>query len=327
MRVAVVGAGAMGGLAAHILAASGAEVVLYETREERLASLATEGLRLRGVLEGESRPEVRHPSEGGAPFDVFILAVKAHVTAEALRPLSPFVHRDTFYLSLQEGNAWEELVELVGGERACAALAWVSAAEAVDGTVEVEGCRSLVVGSAAPGEGGAEPPGLAVLMGALQDGFPGNVEVTRDLRKATFCRLRSVAPVSALCALGGVAPRDLRNREGIGTWLEEAVEESTGVATSLGLKLPFVENPWEDAVWDRLPPPMLRDVRAGRTTERDYLTGFLLREAARCGARTPLLSALHFLLAEVERGERVPGEPLFRELRRRVSEERGMSLM
>lgn len=327
MRVAVVGAGAMGSLAAHILAQAGAEVVVYETRRDRLATLASEGFRFRGALEGESRPEVRHPSEGGAPFDAFVMAVKAHATAEALRPLSPFVHRETVYLSLQEGNAWEDLGELVGREKACLALAWVSAVEAEDGAVEVEECRSLVVGPAASTEGAARPPGLASLIVALRDGFPGKLETTSNAMMATLTRLRSAAPVSALCALGGAGPSALRGRRDVGEWLGEAVAEATRVAASLGLELPDLEDLWEDAVWDRLPPPMLRDVMAGGATERDHTTGFLVREASRCGIRVPLLSALHSLLAEVERGERTPGEPLLRELRRRFSEERGMSLM
>nr|WP_303646125.1 ketopantoate reductase C-terminal domain-containing protein [Candidatus Solincola tengchongensis] len=139
--------------------------------------------------------------------------------------------------------------------------------------------------------------------------------------------MRSAAPVSALCALGGAGPSALRGRRDVGEWLGEAVAEATRVAASLGLELPDLEDLWEDAVWDRLPPPMLRDVMAGGATERDHTTGFLVREASRCGIRVPLLSALHSLLAEVERGERTPGEPLLRELRRRFSEERGMSLM
>ncbi|MBC7253634.1 MAG: hypothetical protein H5T72_06680 [Actinobacteria bacterium] len=327
MRVAVVGAGAMGSLVAHILAGAEVEVALYEIRAERRATLASDGLRLRGVLEGESKPQVRSPSEGGEPFDVLILAVKAHAGGDALRPLSPFVHRDTFYLSLQEGNAGEGLAELVGEERAWTALAWVSAAEAGGGAVEVEGCRSLVIGPAVPREAVAVPPGLEALVGALRGGFPGHVELAKDTCRAVFSRLLSAAPVSAFCALCAENPGSLRGREEVDGWVREASGECSLVAASAGLEVEVPADPWEDAVWNRLPPPMLRDAVAGRITERDYLTGFLLREAGRLRLRTPLLSALHSLLGEVESGARVPGEVLLRELRRRVSEERGMSLM
>ncbi|MGQ9757941.1 MAG: ketopantoate reductase family protein [Actinomycetota bacterium] len=327
MKVAVIGAGAMGSLATHLLIRAGMEVVLYEVREDRLSYLRSKGLRLRGALEGESRPESRHPGEGGRPFDVLILAVKACATAEALRPLSPFVHRDTFYLSLQEGSAGEELAELVGIERAWAALAWASAAENGEGEVEVEECRSLVLGPVSPRGGVSEPPGLAFLAGAFEEVFSGEVVVKQDLREGLFARLQAVAPVSSLCALLGKVPRDLRDGEEMGAWIREAAGECARVAASRGLELPALLDPWWEAVWDRLPPPMLRDVMAGRPTERVHVTGFLLREAERGETRTPLLSALHSLLGEVERRERVPGEPLLRELRRRISEERGMSLM
>lgn len=329
MKVAVVGAGAMGSMVAHLLVKAGINVVLYEVREDRLSSLRSKGLRLRGALKGESQPEARHPDEGGKPFDVLILAVKAYATAEALRPLSPFVHRDTFYLSLQEGNAGEKLAELVGLERAWAALAWASTADIEDGEVEVEECRSLVLGPVSPREGVSEPPGLASLAEALEEGFSGEVAVKQDLREVLFARLQAVVPVSSLCALVGKVPRDLRDRDGeeMEAWLREAAGECAQVAASRGLELPAILDPWGEAVWDRLPPPMLRDVMAGRPTERDQLTGFLLREAERGGVKVPLLPALHSLVGEVERGERAAGDPLLRELRRRVSEERGMSLM
>lgn len=327
MRAAVIGAGAMGSLATHLLIRGGLEVRLFEIREERRKLLESRGLCLRGVLEGKSRPTVLAPRGADAPFDVIVLAVKAFRTGEALRSLSPFVHRHTFYLSLQEGNAVEELVQLVGPERAWAALAWVSVDVAEDGTVEVEDCRSLVLGSPGAREEGKEPPALPALASALEKNFPGEVEVVGDIRPVIWRRLRSAAAVSALCALLGEKPDALRERGEAERWLREAAEECGRVAASLGLDLPLPEDPWKEAVWRRLPPPMLRDVEFGGVTEKDYLTGHVLWEAGRAGIKTPLLSALHSLLGEVERGERDPGERNIRELRRRVSEERGMSLM
>ncbi len=331
MRVAVVGAGAVGGTASHLLSTGGCEVTLFEAREERRKELLLRGVRLRGALEGESRPKVLAPGTFETPFDAVILAVGAHLTAEALRPLSPLVHRDTFYLSLQEGSAVDELVGLVGADRAFAALQWLSAAPGGEGEIEVEEVRFLVLGQGLGAQGlggkGGAVNGFYRLVSILEDVLPGRVRRTEDLRLEVWRRLASVTGMSLFCALTGRTPRELRSVAEAAHWLREAEEECRKVAASRGIDLPASDSLFGEAVWDRLPPPMLRDVVSGRSTERPFLSGYVLREAEEAGIRAPLLRALHSLVAEAERGERRPGEDNLGELRRRVDEERGMSLM
>ena len=137
MRVAVIGAGAMGAVASLLLYDAGAEIVVYERREERVAHIRDRGICVRGALEGDAFPHIGKAGEAVAPFDMMVFAMGAGETGDALRPLSPFVHRDTTYISLQDGNAVTGLAGLVGEERAFAALAWVSAFETPGGEVEI----------------------------------------------------------------------------------------------------------------------------------------------------------------------------------------------
>lgn len=314
-------------MAAHLLSVGGCEVTLFEAREGRREELLSLGVRLRGALEGESWPRVLAPGALEAPFDAIVLAVGAHLTAEALRPLSPLVHRDTFYLSLQEGSAVNELSGLVGAERAYAALSWLSAAPGEGGEIEVEEVRCLVLGGVAGDRERGAGRGFSRLVSVLEDVLPGRVRRAADLEAEVWRRLASVTGVSLLCALTGRTARELRNVSKADDWLREAYVECRSVAASRGIDLPAAFSGWREAVWNRLPPPMFRDIVSGHPTELPFLSGHVLREGGKAGIRAPVLRALHSLVAEEERGERGPGEDNLGELRRRVEEERGMSLM
>ena len=104
MRIAVVGAGAVGGYFGARLAQGGAELVVI-ARGAHLEAIRHEGLRLTSVA-GDA---VVHPAECAedlaavAPADVVLLGVKAWQVADAAGTLRPLLARDGCVLPLQNG--------------------------------------------------------------------------------------------------------------------------------------------------------------------------------------------------------------------------------
>lgn len=312
----------MGSLAAFLLHFAGAEVVLYESREERRSLLRERGIVLRGAIEGGCAPEVGEVGKAEAPFDLMVLAVDAGQTGEALRPLSPFVHRDTVHLSLQDGFAAAELASLVGADRTLVALSWISAEELHSGEVEVEGMRALKLGCLADeGVGWLEE-----LSAALGRTCPCGVEVVPDVDAATWFRLQSAAAVSGVCAVTGMAPLQARADGRLDALCREASEECRRSAASLGVELTVPESPWDEAVWEALRPPMLKRVEAGKATEVAWMSGRIVETARGSGLPVPVHGAMLTLVREIEGGRHRPGEAAARELKRRAEEDRGMSL-
>ncbi len=322
MRVAVIGAGAMGSLAAYLLQAAGAEVVLYERRAERLRFLRAEGVVLRGAVEGRCAPEVGEEGKAAAPYDALVLAVEAGKTGEALRPLSPFVHRNSVYLSLQDGFAAAELASLVGAERTVVALSWVSAEESATGAVEVEGMRELRVGPFAERNVG----GWEDLASALARACPCGAKAVPDIAGSAWERLQYAAAVSGICAVSGMVPAEARADGRLDGLCAEAAEECRGAAAAAGMELPRPGSAWEGAVWDNLRPPMQRRAEAGEATEVAWMSGRVVEAARGSGTAVPVHTALLTLIREIEGGRHRPGEAAVRELLRRVEEEKGMSL-
>ena len=322
MKVAVVGAGAVGSVVSYLLSSGGAEVFLYDDRKERVAEIQAKGVRLRGDMVGEVFPKARLPGEFTEPFDLIALACAAGPPAESLRPLSPYVHRETAYLSVQEGSAVDELRELVGDSRAGGALPWISAVESDGGEIEVEEFRSLVVG-------GVLPPSNAVFSELVEMAdavLPGKALLVGDLEREKWLRLRSAAAVSGLCAVLGGAPEEIRVEEEVDVLCREAAGECERLASSAGFELKALDSPWEDAVWRWIKPPLLRDLEAARKTEAYRLSGYLEGLARERGGSAPVHSALFSLIKEMETGRRRPGPDNIAELRRRIGEEKGMRL-
>src|SRR5438552_1681551 len=148
MRVAVMGAGAVGGYFGARMAASGMDVT-FIARGEHLKAMQKHGLRIRSIQEDLEihAPFISSPDQV-APVDLVLLAVKSHDTEEAARSLAPFMGRETAVLSLQNGvdNA-DKVARLWGGDRSLAGVAYIAARISAPGVIEHSGGGRIVLGS------------------------------------------------------------------------------------------------------------------------------------------------------------------------------------
>lgn len=108
MRIAVVGAGAIGGYLGARLAAAGEEVT-FIARGANLAAIRADGMRLIGEDGVEVRSigarAVEKPAEAGAQ-DTVLLTVKAHQVAAVAPELRHLCHADTAIVTMQNGIPW-----------------------------------------------------------------------------------------------------------------------------------------------------------------------------------------------------------------------------
>jgi 2-dehydropantoate 2-reductase len=104
MRVTIVGAGAIGGLAGAYMTRAGYDVTLVDRWAEHVAALNERGLTIDGVR-GDLHVPVRAvlPADLRGPLEAVLIATKSQHTADALRQLVPLVGDDTFFVSYQNG--------------------------------------------------------------------------------------------------------------------------------------------------------------------------------------------------------------------------------
>jgi 2-dehydropantoate 2-reductase len=109
VKIAIAGAGAVGGYIGAKLANAGADVVLY-ARGPHLRAMQERGLRVvdadAAVGEFIVKPQVTGELAAIGPVDVVFLGVKAHSLTSLAPQLAPLLAADTIVVSTQNGIPW-----------------------------------------------------------------------------------------------------------------------------------------------------------------------------------------------------------------------------
>jgi len=147
MEYLVVGAGAIGGTVGAGLARDGHEVVLCDADAEHVAAINRDGLRIEGPVEEYTvRVPAITPDELPEQLGAVLLAVKAHHTEEAVRPVAERLAPDGFVVSLQNGINEPIIAAAVGEARTVGAFVNFGADYLEPGRIFLGGRGALYVG-------------------------------------------------------------------------------------------------------------------------------------------------------------------------------------
>jgi 2-dehydropantoate 2-reductase len=301
----VIGAGVIGSLYAGHLARD-LEVSVLTRRAEHADALNADGLRISGKSEFTARVRATADPAKLADFDLGIVATKATQLEEATAALAGRFPAATL-MTIQNGLGAEELVRTHGDWPLLSAVTFMSGVRHDDTHVEYELDTETWLGpfaGTAAFEQAQEVETLLIDAGLHARAFP-------DLRPAQWSKLifnATVNSVSALTDLPHVNAFAARGAEtDLGNLVHDLMDEGKAVAVAAGV--PLHEDPWEMNVQavrrgETLAaqghyahvPSMLEDVRAGRPTEIDFITGALVREAATHDVPVPLHTALYRLV-------------------------------
>ncbi|WP_306059218.1 2-dehydropantoate 2-reductase [Natronococcus wangiae] len=140
MKIAIYGAGGVGGYFGGRLAQAGADVRLV-ARGDHLDALRREGLRVKSVY-GDFEvelPATDDPASIG-PCDYVLFTVKAFDTTEAARELGPLLHDGTSVISLQNGlDNEEKLAAVIGADHVVSGAAYIFSTIGEPGVIEHTG--------------------------------------------------------------------------------------------------------------------------------------------------------------------------------------------
>ena len=304
-RVCVVGGGVIGCLYAGHLART-LEVSVLTRREEHARALVADGLRISGKSDFTVAVHATSDPAELPDFDLGILSTKATQLAEAAASLGGRFEGATM-MTIQNGLGAEELVRSHGGWPLLSAVTFMSGVRHSDTHVEYELDTETWLGpfaGTATYEQAQEVDSLLVDAGLHARAFP-------DLRPAQWSKLifnATVNTVAALTDLPHVSAFAARADEtDLGNLVHDLMDEGKAVAAAAGVELH--EDPWEMNVHavrrgETLAaeghyahvPSMLEDVRSGRATEIDFITGALVREAAKHDVPVPLHTAMYRLV-------------------------------
>ena len=295
-KVCIIGCGAIGSLyAAHL--ARVAEVWALVRREDHAAELNRSGLRVSGThnfvvpLKATTNP-------GDLPdCDLGIVATKATQVQESFRPVGRRFDRGAV-LSAQNGVGSEEIIAAFTRAYVLRATTFMSGTRHSDTHVQYELDTPTWMGP-------FEPTGtpFSVVKEAADLIVAGGLkaEALEDARPAQWSKLIFNSSVNSVSALTGLPHSPHFSEEAkfsdLGHLLHALIDEGKRVAAAAGVRLH--EDPWgmnRIGAMTNHPPSMLHDVRHRLTTEIDFLSGAIAREAERVGVPAPLHSAVYRLI-------------------------------
>jgi len=286
MRIAVMGAGAVGCYYGGMLARAGHPVV-FIGRPVHVEAMRRDGLRLQtATLDERVAVQASTCADAVAGAALVLCCVKSTDTAAAARQMAPHLDAGTLVLSLQNGvdNA-PRLRELLPQDVG-AVVVYVAAQMAGPGHVRHHGRGDLVFETHGTDD--------ALLDRFERAGIPsrrsGNVEGELWAKLAINCAY------NALSALTQLPYGQMRAGAGMAQVMHDIVAECLAVAAARGLSVPgdcFQAVADIGASMAGQVSSTAQDLARGHPGEIDHLNGHVAREGARLGVPTPVNRMLH----------------------------------
>ncbi len=307
LRVAVLGAGAVGCYYGGMLARAGVAVTLIG-RATHVEAIRRDGL----VIEWSDR---RETIRVGASTDVatvrdaqvVLVCVKSPDTDAAARSLAPHLAADAVVASLQNGVDNAERLRAVLPQPVFAAVVYVGAYMDGPGIVRHTGRGDLVLGTSRADAARPEIARRLAAVAALFEAAGIACPLSDDIDAALWTKLVINCAFNAVSALGRARYGRMARDAGTRTLMEGTVRESVAVARAAGVALD--ERKLIDAVWgvaDALAQQYsstAQDILRGKRTEIDALNGLVAARGAALGVDTPINRTLHALVRLREGGD------------------------
>jgi 2-dehydropantoate 2-reductase len=296
MRVAVLGAGAVGSYLGARLAAGGANVHLI-ARGAHLAALRDRGLTLI-TPDGTTTSAVQatdDPAEIG-PVDYVLFMVKSYDTDAAARRLGPLIGPGTAVLSLQNGVDNEDrIAAAIGEDHVLGGSAYILSAIESPGVVR-SGPARIVLGELRPG-----PPGARV-NAFVEAAQAGGITATAvaDARLAKWEKYVLLVAFAAVSAGTQLPLGEIRRSTAAVAMLRAVMTEAWSVGRALGIPLAddLVERQASLVLSqaDSEGTSLRHDLLTGHRMEVEALQGTLSRLGRETGVATPFTDAAYAIL-------------------------------
>lgn len=302
MKVAVMGAGAVGGYFGALLHRGGVDVTLI-ARGRHLEAIKSRGLQIKSP-QGDftvAAKAVRDPKAIG-PVDLILFCVKSYETESAARQCLSMVREDTAILSLQNGVDNEEKIAAVLGEdRVLGGVAYIGAAVSEPGVIVHTAEGRIVFGEV---RGGISQRVRSLDQTFREAGLAA--EISSNIQSIQWGKLCWNAAFNAINALVGGEVRGLVERPETRALARGVMEEVRTVAAAGGIDLPggILDKllHWTATAAAGMKTSTRQDLEAGKPLEVEALNGVVVRKGRDAGIPTPLNFALYGLLKAIDPG-------------------------
>lgn len=293
MKIAVMGAGAVGCYYGFKLARAGHDVVLIG-RPQHVEAIERQGLRLETQTFDE-RIRVSASTEASAVqgAQLVLFCVKSTDTESGAAAIKPHLAPDALVLSLQNGVENADRLRTLLQQEVVAAAVYVGTEMAAPGHVRHHGRGELVIARSNASDD------IARML--IAGGIP--TDISDNLRGALWAKLILNCAYNALSAITQLPYGRLVKGEGVTLVMRDIVDECVAVAKADGVTLPgdvdaAVRKIAETAAGQYA--STAQDLARGKRSEIDHLNGLIVRRGEALGVATPTNRLLHAIVKLIE---------------------------
>src|SRR5262252_6455447 len=298
-RIAVVGAGAVGGYFGGMFARAGAPIVLIG-RKHFADAVNSKGLIL-DKSEGQERIKAKATVDMSAVRDcpLILFSVKANDTSATATQMAPFVRPDAIVVCLQNGVDNADQIRALANVAAVPAVVYVAVSVPDPGHVKHLARGDLIIGPSSK-----QKTELADLF--IRAGIP--CRLSDNIEGELWLKLLRNCALNAISALGQVRYGHIVQSDDAKKLMEQIVDEVLAVAHAAKVVLPGVKDRQSGMTAAmELATQMAdafsstaQDLNRGRLTEIDALNGYISRRGAELGIPVPVNHALFTLVKLAE---------------------------
>lgn len=306
MKIAVVGAGAVGGYYGALLQETGHEVT-FLARGEHLRALREGGLRLEDVDRPPRTLRVRavERAEEVGPVDLVLFAVKAYDTIPAAAHLPPLLGPQTAVLTLQNGvENVDVLTERVGRQHVLGGACYIFTSVPEPGLIRrTGGPRRVVFGEL---DGSVSARARAIHQALAATGVP--VDLSDRILVEMWEKYLFITAQGGMTALTRLPVGALRSTPATFEMYLDVAAEVAAVGRAHGVPIPPGERDrvrrFAEALDASSYSSLYTDLIRGRRLELDALVGYVVRLGQRYGVPTPVCRAIYAALLPYDEAAR-----------------------
>jgi len=323
VKIAVIGAGAIGGIIAGFIKRAGYDVEVACKHQGLAGKISSGQLHIFGKM-GDFRiaiPAKAKISELSGPKDIVFLAVKAQDVPDAARELLPLLSDKSIVISMQNGMSTDTIIDLLGPARTVGCVMDWGATMHSPGELEMTAKGGFAIGyiDIKPDER------LHLLKQVLGTVLP--VEITCNIRGKKYYKLMVNSCINSMGVISGLKLGKMFSIRKIRTIFSEITREAMAVANAMGLrpepisgKLDYYKWLHGAGVFDDLKLQLLSHIievmyrtlkssslqsfERGKPTEIDYLNAYIADKGKKHNIPTPVNNKIVEIVKDIEAGRR-----------------------
>jgi 2-dehydropantoate 2-reductase len=333
-NIAVIGAGAIGGVTAAFMKMNGWDPEIVCKNQETVEKISEQGLHITGIRGEHTVPmnAVKDISDLSGQKDLFFLATKANDCLNAARDLLPYLGPNSTVISLQNGICEEALADILGKDRVLGCVVGWGATNKDYGDVEVTSEGEFVIGNIDK----ATDERLSSVQEILSSVYP--TRISENIMGELYSKLIINSCINSLGVIGGLTLGKLLANQKARKIFFEIMREAISVADAMHIKVELAGGGKLDYYrllaqsgmlaalkryltirvvgfkYRRVKSSSLQSLERGRKTEIDFFNGYISDKGKTHGVKTPVNDAVWTMVKEIEDGRRTIGLSNFHDL-------------